>query len=96
MDSNGFTGSSKSVSRLGHTLPSRDVPTYLNLGKGGTPPTFVGWLRVSRLKYIGGLWSVLHPPETPLTMYPYRGKLDLSTLPQRKGTRPQVGGIAAQ
>lgn len=69
---------------------------YLNLGKGGTPPDFLGWLRVTRLRAMGGLWSVFHPPEIPPMMHPYRGKLDFTKFPQRTGGRPQVGGVAPQ
>jgi hypothetical protein len=75
---------------------AKNYQNYLNLGKGGTPPTFAGFLRVTRLRAIGGLWSVFHPPETPPLMHPYRGKLDADKLAQRDGARPLVGGVAPQ
>ena len=69
---------------------------YLNLGRGGTPSTFAGFLRATRLRAYGGLWNVFQPPTTPPDMHPYRGVLDSSTLPQREGERPLVGGVARQ
>ncbi|PMD34385.1 hypothetical protein L207DRAFT_605012 [Hyaloscypha variabilis F] len=69
---------------------------YLNLGRGGTPSTFAGFLRVTRLRAYGGLWNIFQPPPTPPDMHPYRGKLDSLALPQREGQRPYVGGIAPQ
>jgi hypothetical protein len=66
---------------------------FLLLGPGGTPQTFMGYLRLSCY----GLLAVKDPFTAPLpdrTVEPREGIL--ADLPARSGTRPQVVGLAPQ
>ena len=78
---------------LTYRMISGAYDAYVDLGRGGTPTTFRGWLRVSRLKHQARL-DVLQPPRVPPFMDPYRGRL--YNLPQREGLRPTVMGVAPQ
>ncbi|KAK8057959.1 hypothetical protein PG996_011896 [Apiospora saccharicola] len=64
---------------------------YLDLGRGGTPSTFKGWVRTLRLKYTARL-DVLQPPRVAPFEDPYRGRL--YNLGQREGPRPTVLGAS--
>ena len=69
----------------------KDYHTFLALGPGGTPKTFLGYLRVSYLR----LFTVndpFRPPSLAKTVFPADGYLQ--QLPQRPGPRPAVAGIA--
>lgn len=70
-----------------------DYQNYLNLGPGGTPATFQGYLRISWLR----LWTIRDPFVAPLPSpsdVPSRGVLAQQGLPYRIGPKPQVAGIA--
>ncbi|KAI1176949.1 hypothetical protein F4777DRAFT_230562 [Nemania sp. FL0916] len=72
-----------------------DYRNFLNLGPGGTPSTFAGYVRINWLK----LWALRDPFE-PLpvdsTAQPSSGILLKKPLPFRCGPRPHVVGIAPQ
>ncbi|KAI1202098.1 hypothetical protein F5X97DRAFT_252918 [Nemania serpens] len=72
-----------------------DYRNFINLGPGGTPSTFVGYVRINWLK----LWALRDPfdplPPDP-TAQPARGILPRKPLPYRCGPRPHVVGIAPQ
>jgi hypothetical protein len=72
-----------------------DYQNFINLGPGGTPSTFVGYVRINWLK----LWA-LRDPFDPLppdqTAQPASGILHRKPLPYRCGPRPSVVGIAPQ
>ncbi|KAF4984179.1 hypothetical protein FZEAL_577 [Fusarium zealandicum] len=76
-------------------LVRNDYRNFLNLGPGGTPSTFAGYLRVSWFR----LWS-LHdpfaPPAPDPSCLPTSGILRRCSLPYRAGPRPVVAGIAPQ
>jgi hypothetical protein len=72
-----------------------DYKNYLQLGPGGTPSTFQGYIRINWLK----LWQLRDPFEPPLpdpTRLPFTGILARGPLPYRDGPRPTVAGIAPQ
>lgn len=72
-----------------------DYKNYLQLGPGGTPATFQGYIRISWFK----LWALRDPFEPPVrdpTREPLSGILSRSPLPCRDGPRPTVAGIAPQ
>jgi uncharacterized membrane protein YphA (DoxX/SURF4 family) len=72
-----------------------DYQNYLNLGPGGTPSTFRGYMRISWLS----LWALRNPfkpPKTSPTLNPSSGILSRQPLPYRAGPRPRVVGIAPQ
>ncbi|KAK3696554.1 hypothetical protein LTR37_017896 [Vermiconidia calcicola] len=60
---------------------------YLALGPGGTPPTVPGFMKVSVL----GLFAIQNPYDSSRLN---RAGGHLKHLPQRRGRRPQVKGIA--
>ncbi|KAF2962811.1 hypothetical protein GQX73_g10762 [Xylaria multiplex] len=72
-----------------------DYQNFIKLGPGGTPSTFVGYVRINWLK----LWALRNPFD-PLpsdkTMQPANGILTKKPLPYRCGPRPRVVGIAPQ
>lgn len=83
-------------------LVRNDYLNFLLLGPGGTPPTFVGYLRLLWFRMFA-LRDVYHsPPEADPDLAPSRGILrggDASKgkeLPYRPGPRPQVAGLAPQ
>ncbi|KKA29526.1 hypothetical protein TD95_003559 [Thielaviopsis punctulata] len=72
-----------------------DYQNFLNLGPGGTPSTFHGYLRITWLK----LWTLrdpLVPPKVTPDTFPKTGILAQTPLPYRLGPRPRVAGIAPQ
>ena len=76
----------------------KDYQAFLSLGVGGTPKTFVGYLRITFLR----LFALRNPYDTaslPAISHPKSGYLIThhhSKLPQRAGPRPKVAGIAPQ
>lgn len=74
-----------------------DYDNFLLLGPGGTPSTFLGYLKIAILRMFA-----LKNPYEPLSctgdVSPKAGFLDSSqsALPQRRGPRPQIAGIAPQ
>ncbi|KEY71039.1 hypothetical protein S7711_00863 [Stachybotrys chartarum IBT 7711] len=72
-----------------------DYQNYLNLGPGGTPSTFKGYLRIAWLHF----WALRDPfsaPKPQAGTIPERGILHRRPLPRRAGPRPTVVGIAPQ
>ncbi|KAI2640464.1 hypothetical protein GGS26DRAFT_160877 [Hypomontagnella submonticulosa] len=72
-----------------------DYQNYLNLGPGGTPATFAGYIRINWLK----LWACrdpLNPLPADPDVQPAAGVLRKKPLPYRCGLRPKVVGIAPQ
>ncbi|TWU77827.1 hypothetical protein ED733_002110 [Metarhizium rileyi] len=77
-------------------LIHNDYENFLNLGPGGTPPTFYGYLQISWWR----LWA-LRDPFTPPSHLAVNhasssGMLRSHNLPYRSGPRPWVAGIAPQ
>ena len=70
---------------------NNDYQKFLDLGPGGTPSTFVGYLRVSYLK-IFALQDPFQPPSLAEAVFPSDGYL--SHLPHRAAPRPHIAGIA--
>jgi hypothetical protein len=76
-------------------LIHNDFQNFLNLGPGGTPSTFGGYLRISWFR----LWALRNPfaaPEPDPMRLPTSGILRRQRLPYRAGPRPVVAGIAPQ
>ncbi|KAH7035326.1 uncharacterized protein B0I36DRAFT_347124 [Microdochium trichocladiopsis] len=72
-----------------------DFQNYLKLGPGGTPSTFLGYLKINWLK----LWALRDPFEPLIQddgIEPACGMLRKEPLPYRCGPRPNVVGIAPQ
>lgn len=69
----------------------KDYHAFLALGPGGTPKTFLGYLRVSYLRLFT-IGDPFRPPSLAETVFPTNGYL--RQLPQRTGPRPTVAGIA--
>lgn len=69
-----------------------DYRNFLNLGRGGVPSTFRGYLTISWLR-IFALRDPLSPPPSDLIHNPRHGILAKKSLPNRQGPRPQVAGI---
>ena len=70
-----------------------DYQKFLDLGPGGTPSTFAGYLRVSCLRLFAIKNPFIPPSITPTTL-PQDSYL--VRLPRRPGPRPTVAGIAPQ
>lgn len=68
-----------------------DYQKFLDLGPGGTPSTFLGYLRVSCLRLFA-IKNPFIPPSITATTLPQAGYL--VRLPRRPGPRPIVAGIA--
>ncbi|KAL1891262.1 hypothetical protein Sste5346_007721 [Sporothrix stenoceras] len=82
-------------------LVRNDYLNFLLLGPGGTPPTFVGYLRLLWLRMFALRDVYNSPPEADPNLAPSRGILkgsgdDQKELPYRPGPRPQVAGLAPQ
>ncbi|KAI9839836.1 MAG: hypothetical protein M1819_000026 [Sarea resinae] len=73
----------------------KDYLSYLHLGPGGTPSTFAGYLRICFLRLFA-LSDPFAPPPVLSTLHPATGFLSTTTLPYRRGPRPEVRGIAPQ
>jgi len=74
-----------------------DYINFINLGPGGTPATFLGYLKITYLRLFA-----LSDPYTPAilkeTIFPRTGYYQQahSWLPERHGPRPKIAGIAPQ
>ncbi|TVY24465.1 hypothetical protein LHYA1_G006618 [Lachnellula hyalina] len=74
-----------------------DYQNFLSLGPGGTPATFLGYLKITYLRLFA-----LSDPYSPATftesIYPTTGYYQRvqSWLPFRSGSRPKIAGIAPQ
>ncbi|KAJ5047526.1 uncharacterized protein L3040_003349 [Drepanopeziza brunnea f. sp. 'multigermtubi'] len=72
-----------------------DYSNFLSLGPGGTPSTFLGYLKITYLRLFA-----LSDPYTPARfsekIYPATGYYERtqSWIPERTGPRPKVAGIA--
>ncbi|KAK7427719.1 hypothetical protein QQZ08_005825 [Neonectria magnoliae] len=76
-------------------LVHNDYQNFLNLGPGGTPSTFNGYLRITWFR----LWSLRDPfiaPTPDPSRLPTEGILSRCKLPYRAGPHPVVAGIAPQ
>ncbi|KAI9843343.1 MAG: hypothetical protein M1837_006469 [Sclerophora amabilis] len=75
----------------------QDYVAFINLGPGGTPSNFLGYLRVSCLRVLA-LRNPYVPPALSIALQPKTGYLPgrRPDLPKRVGPRPQVTGIAPQ
>ena len=69
----------------------KDYQSFLALGPGGTPKTFLGYLRVSYLRLFT-ISDPFQPPPLAGAVFPINGYL--RHLSPRLGRRPTVGGIA--
>ena len=69
----------------------QDYQKFLDLGPGGTPSTFAGYLRVSYLRLYALKNPFIPPTVTPSTLPQVSY---LVRLPRRPGPRPTVAGIA--
>jgi len=66
---------------------------YLSLGPGGTPATFLGFLKIQIL----GLFAVKDPFHVDHALHKSKSSTGyLSSIPERKGSPPEVRGIAPQ
>ena len=75
-----------------YRLIRNDYLNFLSLGPGGTPSTFVGYLRVTFLRIFFARKDTYVPPPLGRDEKPAMGYLP--DLPQRLGSRPAVAGIA--
>ncbi|KAI9820028.1 MAG: hypothetical protein M1827_006599 [Pycnora praestabilis] len=69
----------------------KDYTAFVNLGPGGTPCNFLGYLRVSFLRLFA-LRNPCVPAPIPEALRPQTGYL--LAMPKRGGQRPSVTGIA--
>ncbi|KAG9232048.1 hypothetical protein BJ875DRAFT_486427 [Amylocarpus encephaloides] len=78
-------------------LINNDYGNFLSLGPGGTPPTFLGYLKITFLRLFA-----LSDPYTPAILaeniHPPTGYYQRASswLPLRNGPRPTIAGIAPQ
>jgi hypothetical protein len=73
-----------------------DYKAFLSLGPGGTPATPLGYLKIKLLSLLC-LRDPLRPMSIPPHFRPQTGYFHSdSALPQRKGERPLIQGIAPQ
>ncbi len=68
--------------------------TYLALGPGGTPSTFMGFAKVQALGFLAAHYSLRQNPVAVKTVEATFADAYLSHLAERKGERPIVRGIA--
>lgn len=71
---------------------NNDYQKFLDLGPGGTPSTFSGYLRVTYLRIFFALQDPFQPPSLAEAVFPADGYLN--HLPQRSSPRPHIAGIA--
>ncbi|KAI9684746.1 MAG: hypothetical protein M1829_000121 [Trizodia sp. TS-e1964] len=73
----------------------KDYAAFLNLGPGGTPSTFPGYLRITVLRLFA-LKNPHLPAPVPASLRPESGYLATkkALVPKRYGIRPKVAGIA--
>ncbi|RFU35973.1 hypothetical protein B7463_g369, partial [Scytalidium lignicola] len=74
-----------------------DYDNFLLLGPGGTPSTFLGYLKIACLRMVA-LKNPYEPLSCSSDIYPRIGYFQDTPylLPQRRGPRPQIAGIAPQ
>ncbi|KAF4621869.1 hypothetical protein G7Y89_g14476 [Cudoniella acicularis] len=74
-----------------------DYLNFLSLGPGGTPPTFLGYLKITYLRMFA-LSDPYSPAKPTDKIYPATGCYQRahSWLPKRNGPRPKIAGIAPQ
>jgi hypothetical protein len=74
-----------------------DYANFINLGPGGTPSTFLGYLKITYLRLFA-LSDPYSPATLPANICPATGYYQQtnSWLPQRTGPRPTIAGIAPQ
>jgi hypothetical protein len=72
-----------------------DYKAFLSLGPGGTPATPLGYLKIKLLSLVC-LRDPLQPMAIPPHFRPQQGYFNDTSLPNRKGERPLVQGIAPQ
>lgn len=74
-----------------------DYINFLNLGPGGTPSTFIGYLKITYLRLFA-LSDPYKPAILKETIFPITGYYQQaqSWLPERQGPRPKIAGIAPQ
>lgn len=74
-----------------------DYNNFLALGPGGTPATFLGYLKITYLRLFA-LSDPYSPPAFPGKVSPPTGyfRRTRSWLPERSGPRPEIAGIAPQ
>ena len=77
-----------------YSFVNKDYHRFLELGPGGTPSTFYGYLRVTYLRIFFALKDPFQPPSLAEVVYPSNSYLQ--HLPKRAAPRPQVEGIAPQ
>lgn len=70
-----------------------DFNRFLDLGRGGSPPTMRGWATARWREWFANV-AVFSPPRVDPMADPYRGKL--FELPQRVGPRPLIEGVTPQ
>lgn len=75
-----------------YRLVNKDYQRFLDLGPGGTPSTFGGYLRVTYFRVFFALKDPFQPPSLAEVLYPSSSYL--RHLPQRSAPRPQIEGIA--
>ena len=73
-------------------LIQHDYQNFLNLGRGGVPFSFRGYLKIAWLRLFI-LRDPFSPPSPDPTATPRSGILAARNLPHRKGPRPEVAGI---
>lgn len=75
-----------------------DYKAFLGLGPGGTPSTFIGYLKITYLRLFTLSFDPFAAPVLEGSIQPARGYLQQvdNKLPERDGTRPVVAGIAPQ
>jgi len=74
-----------------------DYTNFVNLGPGGTPSTFTGYLKITYLRLFA-LSDPYSPAEFDEKIYPKAGyyRRASSWIPMRNGARPKIAGIAPQ
>jgi len=74
-----------------------DYDNFISLGPGGTPSTFIGYLKITYLRLFA-LSDPYKPATFPDKVYPSIGyyQRSHSWIPERKGPRPTIAGIAPQ
>lgn len=75
-----------------------DYQAYLSLGPGGTPSTFMGYLKITYLRLLTLSFDPLVPPVLEGSIQPANGLLQQfpARLSDRDGPRPTIAGIAPQ
>jgi hypothetical protein len=74
-----------------------DYRAFISLGPGGTPSTFLGYLKITYLRLFA-LSDPYSPPPILGSICPSTGCFQTCTacMPSRRGRRPTVAGIAPQ